>query len=171
VAKALTFLISIVLMIELTSCHSYFYLSNQQDYEAYQDKKHVYALDLITNNDSMVYFCSGFPGKLSKNEVRGPKQVLLEDFKPDSVLFNTKQKISYAIKKDIKYRVIHRNDTILVRIASDTTCISFSEIKQIHIKKFEQGKSALLALGIGGAYGGLVYLLLYLAFSNMTLEM
>lgn len=167
--KLIALMIVVILLMDLNSCHSYTYIFNLQDYKSYQDKEHIYVMDLITNRDSTVYFSSGFPGKLSNNEVKGLRQVLLQNFRPDSLHFNKKQKISYVIKDSIRYKVINRNDTILVYLLSDTTRIPFSEIKQIHIKEFDTANTALGILGIAGAVAGiLIGFLSYIA-SNMDI--
>ncbi len=140
----------IIILMNLTSCHSYTYVSSVQDYKAYQDKKHVYAFDLITNKDSMVYFSSRFPGKLANSEVTGPRQVIIQRFcfRFCNLQIISKKQVKYALKNDIKYIVIYQKDTALVCIASDTTRIPFSDIKQMHLKKIDQVKSASLAGGI-----------------------
>jgi hypothetical protein len=163
--KIITLILVIILLLDLSSCHSYTYISTVQDYKAYQDKKHVYAFDLITNKDSMVYFSSSFPGKLANSEVTGPRQVIIQDFAPDSVIYrviyrNNMKQVKYALKNDIKYIVIYQNDTALVCIASDTTRIPFSDIKQMHLKKLDQGKSALLVSGIAVGLAGIIYLII-----------
>jgi hypothetical protein len=152
----------------LTSCHSYTYISNIHDFETHQNKEHIYALDLITGRDSMVYFSSRFPGRLSNNEVKGPRQVLLQDFKPDSVHFGKKNKIRYVIKDSIRYKVTSRNDTLLVYLVSDSTRIPFSEIKQIHIKEFDNANTTLGIIGIVVTTAGLVIGIFALLFSNMS---
>jgi hypothetical protein len=165
--KIMALILVIILLMDLNSCHSYNYISNIKDYETNQDKEHVYALDLITSRDSTVYFSSRFPGKLSNNEVKGPRHVLLQRFEPDSMHINEKGKIIYIIRDSIRYNVINQHDTILVCILSDTTCISFSEIKQMHIKKIDKANTALAILGIAGvAVGIIIGVLAYIA-SNM----
>jgi len=158
--KMFTLILVIIILMNLTSCHSYTYVSSLQDYKAYQEKKHVYAFDLITNKDSMVYFSSSFPGKLANSEVTGPRQVKIQDFAPDSVIYrNNMKQVKYALKNDIKYIVIYQKDTALVCIASDTTRIPFSEIKQIHIKKMHPGSTTGLILAAGGAIALMIYLI------------
>lgn len=163
--KIIAALLIVIIVMNLTSCHSYVYVSNKQDYESFQNKKHVYVMDLVTNKDSMVYFSFSFPGTLSNNEVKGPKLVLLSDFKPDAFQFKTFKKISFAFKNDITYKVIYRNDSIWV-LTSEVTRIPFSEIKQMHIKKFEPAKTSLMVIGLAGVAAGLSYLILYLALFN-----
>jgi hypothetical protein len=165
--KIMALILAAILLLDLTSCHSYVYLTNQQDYKDHQDKEHVYALDLITINDSTIYFSSGFPGKLSSNEVSGPKQILLSNFKPDSIILNRELQAGYVLKDTIRYKVIYRNDSEWVCMTSDTIRIPFSEIKQIYIKKFDPGKSAAGIIGIVGVGIGLIIMLSYLMVSNM----
>jgi hypothetical protein len=165
--KIIELILAFIILMDLTSCHSYTYISKIQDYENYQDKEHVYAMDLITIRDSMVYFTSGFPGRLSNNEVKGPRQVLLQYFEPDSVHFNEKHKISYVIKDSIRYKIINRNDTILVCMLSDTTRIPFSEIRQIHIKEFDSTNTSLGIIGIVGVVAGIIIGVFSYIFSEM----
>jgi len=124
--KTMAFVIIVVLLIDLNSCRSYIYISNKQDYETYQDKKYIYAMDLITNRDSTIFFSSEFPGRLSNDEVIGPRHVLLDNFISDSIFYNKKLEANYVQKDNIRYKVIHQNDTILVCMVNDTTRISFS---------------------------------------------
>jgi hypothetical protein len=165
--KIIALILVIILLMDLTSCHSYTYISKIQDFETYQNKEHVYAMDLITRRDSTVYFSSGFPGRLSNNEVKGPRQVLLQYFEPDSVHFNEKHKISYVIKDSIRYKIINRNDTILVCQVSDTIHIPFSEIRQIHIKQVDTAKTTLGIFGIAGVYAAILIGVFTYIFSNM----
>jgi hypothetical protein len=158
--KKIALILIVILLIDLTSCHSYVYISNKQDYETFQDKNHVYVLDLITTSDSAIYFSSSFPGKLSNKEVKGPRHILLENFNSDSIHFNKNQIISYVIKDSIRYKVINRNDTILVYLLSDTTRIPFSEIKQMHIKKIDEGKTGALLFISAGALAVAIYLII-----------
>jgi hypothetical protein len=165
--KTIALILVVIFLMDLTSCHSYTLISSVQDYKANQDKELVYALDLITNKDSMVYFSSSFPGKLSNSEVTGLRHVLLRNFESDSVIYNkSKKQVKYALKNDIKYIVIYQNDTSLVCIASDTTRIPFSEIKQIHIKKIDSGSTVGLILAAGGALALVIYLIVV----NLTFD-
>ena len=165
--KIIALILAFIILMDLTSCHSYTYISKLQDYESYQHKEHVYAMDLITSRDSTVYFSSGFPGRLSENEVKGPRQVLLQYFEPDSVHFNEKHKISYVIKDSIRYKIINRNDTTLVCQLSDTIHIPFSEIKQIHIKEFDSANTTLGIVGIVGVVAAIFIGVFTYIFSNM----
>lgn len=161
--KIIAAILIVIILMNLTSCQSYVYVSNKQDYESFQNKKHVYVMDLVTNKDSTVYFSFSFPGTLSNNEVKGPKLVLLSDFKPDAFLFKTYKKISFAFKNDIKYKVIYRNDSIWV-LTSGTTRIPFSEIKNMHIKKIDRGKTFALIFTSAGVLAGVLALMIYLFF-------
>jgi hypothetical protein len=164
--KIIALILVIILLLDLSSCHSYTYISSVQDYKTYQDKEHVYAIDLITNKDSMVYFSSSFPGKLSNSEVTGPRHVLLRNFKPDSVVYDkSKLHISYAFKHNYKYSVRYWNDSAFVCIKADTIRIHFSDIKQMHVKKSDPGKTAVLILGLAG---GVIPLFIWLA--NMAIN-
>lgn len=170
--KISAMILIVIILVDLTSCHSRIYLSNKQDYETYQDIKHVYAIDLITNNDSTIVFSSRFPGRLFNGEVVGPRHVTLHNFMPESIIYNKGTlNIAYVLKNDTSYKIAYWNDTTLVCLASDTIRIPFTEIKQMHIKKVAHGKSALLALGITGGTLGVLYLLFYLAVSNMSFDM
>jgi hypothetical protein len=164
--KIFALILVIIILMNLTACHSYTYISSMQDYKAYQDKEHVYAIDLITNKDSMVYFSSSFPGKLSNSEVSGPRHVLLRNFKPDSVVYNkSKLLISYAFKHKYKYSVRYLNDSAFVCIKADTIRILYSDIKQMHVKKSDPGKTVILILGLAG---GAIPLFIWLA--NMAIN-
>ena len=76
----------------------------------------------------------------------------------------TKPVPQYIWKDGKKYKIIHRDEFGLTCTRTDTTRIPFSNIKQMHVKKFETGKTILLAGGIAGGLEGLVYLIAYLTF-------
>ena len=165
--KGLVYLAIMVLLIVLPSCHAYIDISGQKEYEAYQDKYTIGVLELTTNHYKTIRFNEHYPGKMSNGEVTGVLKVKTI-FKPDatdSIIFlNTKPVPLYVWKNGKKYKVIHRDEFGLTCTRTDTTRIPFSEIKQMHIKKFETGKTVLLAGGIAGGLVGLIYLIAYLTF-------
>jgi hypothetical protein len=168
--KIIALILVYILLIDLTSCHSYSYISSQQDYETNQNKKRVYVLDLITTRDSIVYFSSSFPGKLSNSEVIGPRQISLRSLNPDSIIFyQNKPAIKYVMKNDIKYKVIFQDSVEFVINKSDTIHIPFSEIKQIHIKETHGGRTAAI-IAASGAIIGLVALIYFLETFDIDMQ-
>ena len=165
--KSLVYPAIIILLIVLQSCNAYIDITGQKEYEAYQDKFNVGVLELTTNHYKTIRFSKGSPGKISNGEVIGISKVKTT-FKPgaiDSVIFqNTKSVPQYVWKNGKKYKIIHRDEFGLTCTRNDTTRIPFSEIKQMHIKKLETGKTVLLAGGIAGGLVGLIYLIVYLTF-------
>jgi hypothetical protein len=173
--KGIVYPAIIILLIVLSSCNAYIDISGQKEYEAYQDKYTVGVLELTTNHYKTIRFNKGLPGKISNSEVIGVSKVKAI-FKPgatDSIIFqNTKPVPQYVWKNGKKYKIIHRDELGFTCTRIDTTRIPFSEIKQMHIKKFETGKTVLLAGGIAGGLVGLVYLIAYLTFDiNIDLSM
>ena len=156
--KKIVFFIALAAAITgLSSCHSYKYLSVNQDYEAYRDKKHVYVMDLVTQRDSMVYFSPGFPGKLSDNGVTGYRQVPVQYFVSDSALYNKKGKAEFVMKDGARYRVIQSADNTLICIEADITHIPYSDIKEMQIKQVDKTRTTVLILGLSGSLVWLVY--------------
>ena len=173
--KGMAFSAIIVLLIVLQSCNAYIDISGQKEYEAYQDKNNIVVLELTTDHYKTIHFNKGFPGKISNGEVMGVSKVKAK-FKPeatDSVIFqNTKPVPQFVWKNGKKYKIIHQDEVGLTCTRTDTTRIPFSEIKQMHIKKFETGKTVLLAAGITGGVVGLIYLIAYLTFDlNIDMQM
>lgn len=172
--KIMSLFLIIVLLINLTSCHSYLTLTEQKDFEKFQTKKRVYVINLQTNQDSTINFSASFPGKMSNGEVTGPHQVLLDRFKPDSIIFKTSSlkltnpKALYALKNGSRYKIINQENKLLVN-AIDTTRIPFSEIKQMQIKKLDNDKTLLLVAVSTGAYAGLLLWLINESLSDMSL--
>jgi hypothetical protein len=66
------------------------------------------------------------------------------------------------------YKIIEQNKNGYFATTSDTIQIPFSNIKKMHIKETNPGKSALLALGIAGISAGLVVLIVYLSMDIMA---
>jgi hypothetical protein len=158
--KIIALILAYVLLIDLTSCHSYSYISGQKDYETIQNKRQVYVLDLVTTRDSVVYFSKSFPGIFSNSEVIGPRQMSLRSLNPDHLIYyHNKPAIKYVMKNNIKYKVIHKDSTEFVINKSDTIHIPFSEIKQIHISETHGGKTAAIIVTAGVVIGlvGLLY--------------
>ena len=165
----------IILLIVLSSCNAYIDISGQKEYEAYQDKYNIGVLELTTNHYKTIRFNKSLPGKMSNGEVIGVSKVKTK-FKhgaADSIIFqNTKPVPQYIWKDGKKYKIIHRDEFGLTCTRIDTTRIPFSNIKQMHVKKFETGKTILLAGGIAGGLVGLIYLIAYLTFDlNIDLQM
>ncbi len=156
--KAMVLVMSSILVIELISCHAYVDITGQEDFKAYQKKLNTYVMNLQTDQDSIIYFSEKFPGKMSKDEAVGFHQVLLDDFKPNKIIYKG-AKADYAIKGNVRYRIVNRDSIKLVCITSDTLHIPFSEIKQMKIKKFDHGNTAVVVLGIAAGGAGLLYLI------------
>jgi hypothetical protein len=170
--KKITALILVVIfLMDLTSCYSYHDITEQKDYESFQDKPNVKVLYLSTKQYKTIYFSEKFPGKILNGEVIGPHHVLLNNFKPDSIIYKNLTQTAtpiaqYAFKNGTKYEVIFQDYNKLICLASDTTRIPFSEIKQIHIKKLDSGSTAGLILAVAGAIGLVIYLIVV----NLTFD-
>jgi hypothetical protein len=171
--KVLVFTTITIILIKLTSCHAYLDISSQKEYEAYQDKSHIYVLHLKTNQDSTIYFSESFPGKMSEGEVVvvSLSEIQMKYNITDSIIFkNHKPVPRYFWKNGTKYQIIERDNFFVTGVASDTMRFPFSEIKQMHIKKINTGKTVALIIGCSVAGAGLVFgalnLLIYLAFSD-----
>ncbi len=159
----ITFLTAISVLSVLTSCHAYVDVMGQKDYEKFQAKKHVYVLNILTNEDSIIYFSRKMPGIMTNEEVKGAYQILLQDFKPDSVKFKgnfRKPIIEYAIKNGVSYRVLDEDSHKLVYNTTDTTRIPFSDIRQMHVIKPDPVATVILTLGIAAGNIGLYYMVL-----------
>jgi hypothetical protein len=163
--KVAAIIMIIVILIDLTSCHTYIDLAGQEDYYAYQDKKHVYVIDLQTTQDSTVNFSTRFPGSIINGEVIGLQQdkVILPYCKIDTITYEN-SKAKYIHKNGNMYKVIKKDKNGFIAIASDTIRIPFSDIKKMHIKETYPDKSALLAVGIAGISLGLIVLITLLTF-------
>jgi hypothetical protein len=163
--KIIALILVVIFLMDLTSCHSYLDITEQKDYESFQDKQSVKVLYLITKQYKTIYFSEKFSGKILNGEVIGPRHVLLNNFEPDSIIYkknSTQTAIpiaQYALKNGTKYEVILQDYNKLICLASDTTRIPFSEIKQIHIKKMHPGSTAGLILAAGGAIALMIYLI------------
>jgi hypothetical protein len=168
--KVTAVIMVIIILMDLTSCHAYIDLAGQEDYKAYQDKKHVYVTDLQTNQDTTINFSASSPGKIINGEVKGLPfhQVTLLYCKTDTIIFEN-SKARYIHKNGNMYMVIKQNKNGYTAITSDTIRIPFSDIKQMHIKETYPDKSALLVSGIAGVSVGIIALITILSFNNMTL--
>jgi hypothetical protein len=174
--KAIAFFASILLMMALTSCHAYMDISGQKEYEAWQDKSHTWVLHLKTNQDSTIDFLYSFPGKMSNGEVVviNLLKAQIKHGEADSIVFYNHRAVPrYFWKDGTRYKIVDQDHYYLTGVVSDTLRIPFSEIKQMNIKKIDTGKTVLLIIGssIGGVgvWFGLIYLLILLTFSNMTM--
>jgi hypothetical protein len=177
VKKIIAFILISIMLIDLTSCHSYLDITEQKDYESFQDKKFVNVLSVRTKQYKTIYFSEKFPGKISNGEVIGLRHVLLKSFEPDSIIYKNSSaqvvipKAQYALKNGTKYEIILQDYDMLICLASDTTRIPVSEITQMHIKENHPEKAVLLAVGIVGAGIGLVFLIAYLTAPDISFEM
>jgi hypothetical protein len=167
--KILAYFLIVVLLINMTSCYSYTSLSGKYEFIIHQGKKNVSINYLQMKNNSMVYFNKAMPGTLKNNEVIGQKYLLLNELDPDTLLFNKNNKIKFAVKDSIEYKVIYQNDTLITCDSIVNVRIPFSEIKSIHLKEMNEQKTlGLILLTIGAvAAAGLIYLWL----SNMTFDL
>jgi predicted PilT family ATPase len=169
--KVLVFITITILLIVLISCHAYIEISGQQDYEVYQDKNQVGVLDLTTNQNKTIYFDESVPGKMSNGEVIGFPQVRMRS-KADSIIYKNKKHVAqYVWKNGKKHEIIHQDEFGLTCTETDTTRIPFSEVKEMHVKKFETGKTVLLAAGLTGGVAGIIALVTYMAFSNWNMDL
>jgi hypothetical protein len=161
--KVMAFTMAVILLIDLTSCHAYIDLAGQEDYKAYQDKKHVHVVDLQTISESS-------PGKIINGEVivLHLHEVILPYCKTDTIIFEN-SRASYIHKNGNLYKVIKQNISGYTAIRTDTIRIPFSDIQKMRIKKSDPGKSALLALGIAGISVGLIALIAIISFNNTTM--
>jgi hypothetical protein len=168
--KTIAIILIAILLMDLTSCHAYLDITEQKDYQSFQDKKNVKVLKLRTKQYKTLYFSEKFPGKISNGEVIGPHHVLLKYFEPDSIIYkNSSAQIlipeaQYALKNGTKYEIILQDYEMLICLSSETTRIPLSEITQMHIKENYPEKSVLLAVGIVGVGIGIVFLIAYLTF-------
>ena len=172
--KRLVYPAIFILLIVLQSCIAYVDITGQKEYEAYQDKFNIRVLELTTNHYKTIYFNKSLPGKISNGEVTGVLKVKTI-FKPgaiDSMIFqNTKPVPQYVWKNGKKYKIIRRDEFGFTCTRTDSVRIPFSEIKQMHVKKFEPGKTVLLAGGIAGGVFGIICLIVYLTFDlNIDLQ-
>jgi hypothetical protein len=120
-----------------------------------------------TVQNSIINFSEKFPARMSNAEVVGIQQVLLDKFNYDSVVFKgkgTNLTPIYAVKDEIRYKIVSQDFKNLVCFTSDTIRIPFSEIRKMHLKKFDLAKSLFLAGGIAAGTAGLIYLVVI----NMT---
>jgi hypothetical protein len=161
--KVTAIIMVIILLINLASCHAYIDLAGQEEYKAYQDKKHVYVVDIQTYPYRRVNISESSPGKIINGEVISLQfhQVILPYCKTDTIIFEN-SKASYILKNGKMYKVIKQNKNGYTAMATDTIRIPFSDIKKMHIKETKPGESVLLALGIAGMSLGLVILIAYL---------
>lgn len=168
--RLMTLIFIIVLLTDLTSCHSYLEITEQKDFKSVQTKKNVKVLSIITKQYKTFYFSKRFPGEISNGEVIGPCHVLLKSFEPDSIIYKNSSiqivipKAHYAIKNGIRYNVILQDNIELVCLESETTRIPISEISKMYIKENHPEKATLLVLGIIGFTTGLIYLIAFLTF-------
>jgi len=151
-------------------------LTGQLEYKAWQDKSHVYVLHLKTNQDSIIHFMDGNPGKMSNDEVVSVNflKIEMKHGKTDSIVFLKNKPVPrYFWKDGTRYRIVDQDHYSLTGVAYDTNRIPFSEIKQMNIKKIDHNKTVVLvigcSIGYAGTAAGLLYLLFYLAFSDMTM--
>ena len=167
--KTIAVVLSIILLMETTACHSYMDLTSLQEFEANKENPNISVLQLQTDQFEMINFSEKYPGRLLKDEVVGIHQVLLYKFNSDSVIYKSKTNLTpiCAIKDEVRYRIINESSKSLVYISSDTLHIPLSDIKKMHIKKIEQAKSLLLIVGIVAGAAGLIYL----AVINMTFDL
>jgi hypothetical protein len=174
--KIIAVILIVIFLMNLTSCHSYLDITEQKDYESFQDKKFVKVLSISTKQYKTIYFSEKFPGKISNGEVIGLHHVLLKSFEPDSIIYRRSSsqvvipKAQFALKNGIKYEIILQDYNMLICLASDTTRIPLSEIRQMHIKENHPEKSVLLAVGIVGVGIGIVFLIAYLTAPDISLE-
>ena len=166
----MAFIMVVILLIDLTSCHAYIDLAGQKDYKAYQDKKHVHVIELQTNPYRRVNINESSPGKIINGEVivLHLHEVILPYCKTDTIIYEN-SKASYIHKNGNLYKVIKQNINGYTAITTDTIRIPFSDIKKMRIKKSDPGKSVLLALGIAAISVGLITLIVILSFNNTTM--
>jgi hypothetical protein len=62
--------LSIILLMETTACHSYMDLTSLQEFEANKEKPNISVLQLQTDQFEMINFSEKYPGRLLKDEVR-----------------------------------------------------------------------------------------------------
>jgi hypothetical protein len=106
-----------------------------------------------TSTDGMVYFSNKYPGKILDGEISGVKQVPLQLFETDSVVYRVKglKEIPiYAYSNGTKFDIFKNNDIDLV-YTTTLIQVPVSEVSNMELKKDSKRSVVLSGLVVGVA--------------------
>jgi len=153
----------------LISCSGYINISERADYRYYKNKVKAQVLQVQTTDEIFV-FSEKKPGRMTSECIKGNRQVRIEDFGPDSLVFENERdgsQINFAYKYGTSYNVIDHKGTAIVFVPEEQVCIPYSDIERLQVKVFKPGRTVMFISGLSGSLLGASSRMV----SNVTFDM
>jgi hypothetical protein len=131
------------------SCNRYLNISGPGEMEKFMNvEKNIHVLKFHTNDQGLVNFSSKYPGRLFDGEIYGVKQVPLQLFRSDSIVYKIrklKEMPLFVYNNGRKFEVFKHDHTNFVYTLE---LINIPMIEVTNIEYKSQGKRELKFIGL-----------------------